>query len=103
MRKRKRKPKKDYNLGMAKPDDDDIATIAKLVGKSPEIVASWFVKDDQPTLTIEDVMRILKVSKSTAIKLMNTGEIRGRKAGRAWRTSEAELAKWLIGYEVTDD
>ena len=46
-------------------------------------------------LTIEELARYLKVSKSTLYKLCQEGQVPGRKVGRHWRFSKVVIDKWI--------
>jgi excisionase family DNA binding protein len=46
-------------------------------------------------LTIDDLARYLKVSKSTLYKLCQDGQVPGRKIGRHWRFSKVVIDDWL--------
>ncbi len=46
-------------------------------------------------LTIDELARYLKVSKSTLYKLCQEGQVPGRKIGRHWRFSKLLIDDWL--------
>jgi excisionase family DNA binding protein len=46
-------------------------------------------------LTIEELARYLKLSKSTLYKLCQDGEVPGRKVGRHWRFSKVVIDDWI--------
>lgn len=46
-------------------------------------------------MTIDEVADYLKLPKSTVYKLAQKGELPGRKIGRRWRFSRAQLEQWL--------
>jgi excisionase family DNA binding protein len=46
-------------------------------------------------LTIEELARYLKVSKSTLYKLCQVGHVPGRKVGRHWRFSKIVIDEWI--------
>ncbi len=48
-------------------------------------------------LTLEEVAELLRVHTQTAKKLLETGELRGRKVGRQWRVTRAEVERYLAG------
>ena len=51
--------------------------------------------DTQEVLLVEEAALLLRVSTKTLMKLARNGGIPGRKVGRAWRFSRAELMAWL--------
>ncbi len=48
-------------------------------------------------LTADQAARILRVSRKTLYKLAASGQLGGRKVGRAWRFLERDLVKYLGG------
>ena len=50
---------------------------------------------EEYVLTLEEAASFLKVSQSTLYKLLESGRAPGRKLGRRWRFSRAELGLWL--------
>ena len=46
-------------------------------------------------LTINELARYLKLSKSTLYKLAQEGKIPGQKIGRHWRFRKASIDRWL--------
>ena len=48
-----------------------------------------------PLLRGEDVARILNVSRSTAFRLLRSGEINSVRIGRLLRTTQAEVDKYI--------
>ena len=46
-------------------------------------------------LTIEELSRYLKISKSTLYKLAQQGKIPGQKVGRHWRFKKSAIDMWL--------
>jgi excisionase family DNA binding protein len=48
-------------------------------------------------LTVKELCDYLKLTKKTVLRLLNTGEIPGRKIGGSWRILKSELDKYLKG------
>jgi len=48
-------------------------------------------------LTLEELARVLRVSRKTAEKLVHTGKIRAVKVGRVWRIPRSALEEFLRG------
>lgn len=48
-------------------------------------------------LTVREVAEYLRLSESTVYRLVQDGEIPGRKIGGTWRFSKQSLDEWLIG------
>lgn len=46
-------------------------------------------------LTLDELAKYLKLSKSTVYKLVGEGRIPGQKIGRHWRFSKAVIDQWL--------
>ena len=46
-------------------------------------------------LTVADTASLLKISTRSVERLLHTGEIRGRKAGRRWIIPRVNVAEWL--------
>lgn len=46
-------------------------------------------------LTIEELARYLKISKSTLYKLVREGKIPSQKVGRHWRFRKTAIDRWL--------
>jgi len=53
-------------------------------------------------LTIEELAAYLKISKSTAYKLVREGRIPSRKVGRHWRFLRGAIDRWLEETHVSD-
>lgn len=51
--------------------------------------------ESDTVLTIDELARYLKVSKSTLYKLCQAGQVPGRKIGRHWRFSRTVIDEWL--------
>ena len=47
------------------------------------------------TLTTNELLKVLKVSRPTLYKLLASGQIPAVKVGRAWRVSEENLRKFI--------
>jgi excisionase family DNA binding protein len=52
---------------------------------------------EEQVLTLEEVARVLRVSRKTAEKLVHTGKIRAVKVGRVWRIPRSALEEFLRG------
>lgn len=48
-------------------------------------------------LTVEEVAKFLRVSRHTVYRLVERGEIPGRKIGRVWRFPRVALEQFLSG------
>lgn len=46
-------------------------------------------------MTIEELARYLKVSKSSLYKLAQQGKVPGQKVGKHWRFRKATIDQWL--------
>ena len=46
-------------------------------------------------LTLDEVAKYLKISKKTAYKIVNSGDLRAFKAGKHWRVRRVELGAWI--------
>lgn len=46
-------------------------------------------------LNVDCIMDILGIGRSTALKLLKTGEIPARKVGREWRIVKSDLEKYV--------
>ena len=52
----------------------------------------WTDWDALPVLmTVEEVCAVMKISETTALKLLNSGELPGRKIAGSWRISKSDL------------
>ena len=49
----------------------------------------------QEALTIEEVAKVLKVSRETVYRLAAAGQLPGRKVGRIWRFSATAIERYL--------
>ncbi len=52
-------------------------------------------RDSREVLLVGEAALLLRVSTKTLMKLARSGEIPGRKVGRAWRFSRTEVMAWL--------
>lgn len=52
-------------------------------------------KQPNDVLTIDELARYLKVSKSTLYKLCQEGQVPGRKVGRHWRFRKVVIDEWM--------
>ncbi len=46
-------------------------------------------------LTVDELAKYLKISKSTLYKLAQEGRVPGQKVGRHWRFRRATIDRWL--------
>ncbi|OPX90274.1 MAG: Helix-turn-helix domain protein [Pelotomaculum sp. PtaB.Bin104] len=51
-------------------------------------------KEDE-ILTLQEAADFLRVGRNAMSKMVNNGEIPGKKVGREWRFSRQALLKWL--------
>lgn len=49
------------------------------------------------TYTVPELIKILKISQNTVLKLLRNGEIKGVKIGHSWRVSEENLRTFING------
>lgn len=49
----------------------------------------------EPLLSLDDLVRILKVSKRTVYRLIVSGQLPAFRMGFQWRVSEKEFENWL--------
>jgi len=62
----------------------------------PELIGIQMAKQTQGTvMTIDDLAKYLKLSKSTLYKLCAEGKVPGTKVGRHWRFHLAVIDHWL--------
>ena len=52
-------------------------------------------KQTHSVLTIDDLAKYLKLSKSTLYKLAQEGKVPGQKVGRHWRFHKEVIDRWL--------
>ena len=52
-------------------------------------------KTEADILTIEELSKYLRVSKSTLYKLVREGKIPSQKVGRHWRFHKENIDRWL--------
>lgn len=45
---------------------------------------------------LDEIMSYLQIGRNTALGLLQSGQIRGRKVGRAWRTTRAAVDAFLM-------
>ena len=50
-------------------------------------------------LTTEEATQYLKISRTTLLKYVHLGKIKGIKVGRGWRFLQYELYRFLVGDE----
>ncbi len=53
--------------------------------------------DSQKPMTVVETSEYLRLAQSTVYKLLETGQIPGRKVGGSWRVPRRALDKWLEG------
>ena len=51
--------------------------------------------DEQSVMTIDELARYLKLSKSTLYKLAQAGRVPGKKVGKHWRFRKDAIDRWL--------
>ena len=56
----------------------------------------------EKVLTLQEVARLLRVSRKTAEKLVRTGQIHAVRVGRVWRIPKEALEDFLAGKGVAD-
>jgi excisionase family DNA binding protein len=54
---------------------------------------------ENKVLTLKELRSILKVSEKTILKLLNSGEIKGKKVAGRWRVLRSELYKYLHDFD----
>ena len=45
--------------------------------------------------TFDEFRKYLKLGRNTALRLLQTGEVKGKKVGRQWRILKSEVVKYL--------
>ncbi len=48
-------------------------------------------------MTTQEACQYLRISRPTYMKYLNSGRIRGRKAGKGWKVLKSELDRFLKG------
>jgi excisionase family DNA binding protein len=56
-------------------------------------------KQTPEIMSIEQLRQYLKIRHSTAKKLVESGEIKGRKIGVQWRVHKQAADNWLMGVD----
>ena len=51
--------------------------------------------EQEPVLTIDELAKYLKISKSSLYKLVKDGKVPGQKVGRHWRFHRETIDRWL--------
>ncbi|WP_181186463.1 helix-turn-helix domain-containing protein [Orenia metallireducens] len=51
---------------------------------------------------VTEVAEILKVTERTVRKMLNEGELQGKKVARSWRVTENQLKRYLEGKSMLD-
>ncbi len=59
--------------------------------------AIWLGSKVIQQYNLKDLQEKLQISRVTALKLLQSGEIRGRKIGRKWWVNEEDLIAFLEG------
>ena len=49
------------------------------------------------TYTVQELVKVLKISQNSVLKLLREGTIKGAKVGRVWRVSEENLRAFING------
>lgn len=53
---------------------------------------------EQPrVMTVDEVAELLRLSRRTVIRLLETGKLRGARAGRVWRIPRESVEQFLRG------
>jgi excisionase family DNA binding protein len=60
-------------------------------------------KSPDNVLTIVELSKYLKISRSTLYKLAQEGKVPGLKVGRHWRFHRAAIDRWLVSDERQAD
>ena len=58
--------------------------------------------DKDEVLTFNEVQNVLKIGKNSLLKLLQSGELRGRKVVGKWRILRSELENYLSDFEVRE-
>jgi excisionase family DNA binding protein len=53
----------------------------------------------EEVLTLKELRSVLKISEKTILKLLNSGEIKGKKVAGRWRVLRSELYKYLQDFD----
>ena len=64
--------------------------------ENEEVKAMLSEKEDTVLIT-QEACDYLRISRPTYLKYLNTGRIKGTKAGRGWRVLKSELDRFLKG------
>ena len=68
--------------------------------KSGGTVMHYHIEDEEKLLTMNEAREYLRVSRSTMHRLINSGQLVGRRVSRTWRFQLKDLRK-LVGIEVS--
>ena len=49
------------------------------------------------TYTVQELVKVLKISQNSVLKLLREGTIKGAKVGRVWRVSEENIRAFING------
>lgn len=49
------------------------------------------------TYTVQELVKVLKISQNSVLKLLREGTIKGAKVGRVWRVSAENLRAFING------
>jgi len=53
--------------------------------------------NERLVMTTQEACQYLRISRPTYMKYLNSGRIRGRKAGKGWKVLKSELDRFLKG------
>jgi excisionase family DNA binding protein len=54
---------------------------------------------EEQVLTLKELRSILKLSEKTVLRLLNGGEIKGKKVAGKWRVLRSEVFKYLLDFD----
>ena len=72
-----------------------MAKVARREGKHQFLGGKYMWTNYPDILTTDDACKLLRVSKHTIYKLINSNELKARKIARHYRIQKAELLKFL--------
>ena len=59
------------------------------------------LKEYDDILLVKDIMKILKIGKSSAYKLLTNGKIKNKKIAGEYKISKEDMIKYIRGKEIT--
>jgi hypothetical protein len=54
---------------------------------------------EEQVLTLKELQSIIKLSEKTVLRLLNGGEIKGKKVAGKWRVLRSEVFKYLLDFD----